>query len=145
MSLYGDVTSKQDLLDGVLERIYDEVPLTVMQGLPWSDRLRLTATLVREVLLRHPNMVALAAARPVTKRCRLALVETAELEIQRAGLSPEQAAEAVAVVASFTIGHVANEVGAGQRARRDAEFDLGIDFIISGVQRLVDGSVVPTS
>jgi AcrR family transcriptional regulator len=145
MSLYGYVRSKQDLLDGVLERVYDEMPPPVVPGLTWVERLQLTAALLRQVLLRHPNTVALAAARPVTSRGRVALLESAELELQRAGLPCDLAGEVMAVVASFTIGHVAYEVGGGLRTPRDAEFDLGLDFIVAGVQRLVDSSVVPTS
>jgi TetR/AcrR family tetracycline transcriptional repressor len=138
MSLYGYVTSKQDLLDSVLELVYDEMPLTATAGGSWSERLRHTAGLVREVLLRHPNTVGLAAARPAATRGKVGLLDAAELELQRAGLGAVQAAKVVTVVVSFTIGHVANEVGGAERHPRDAEFDLGLDFIISGVERLVD-------
>jgi AcrR family transcriptional regulator len=138
MSLYGYVSSKQDLLDGVLERVYEEMPLTVTTRGSWVERLRQTARLFRQVLLRHPNTVGLAAARPLADRAKVGLLESAETELQRAGLDAGQASEVVMVVVSFTIGHVANEVGCGEWRPRDAEFDLGLDFIISGAERLVD-------
>jgi TetR/AcrR family tetracycline transcriptional repressor len=145
MSLYGYVSSKQDLLDGVLARVYDEMPATAPVGRSWSKRLAHTARLLRQVLLRHPNTVSLAATRPEATRRRVGLLDAVELDLKGAGLSAAQAAEVVTVVVSFTIGHVANEVsGTGAPQPRDAEFDLGLDFIVTGVERLV-GRLVPAS
>src|SRR5687767_10217410 len=60
MSLYGYVDNKQDLLEGVLARVYAEMP-TDAEG-PWTTRLRTIAGRFRSVLLRHPNLVGLVAA-----------------------------------------------------------------------------------
>src|SRR5688500_11950104 len=54
MSLYGYVANKQDLVDGVLARVYAEMPRTVDGTAAWPDRLRSIAREFRRVLLRHP-------------------------------------------------------------------------------------------
>jgi AcrR family transcriptional regulator len=157
MSLYGYVTNKQDLLDGVLARVYEEMPRYIAAPGPWEQRLRVIARQFRQVLLRHPNVVSLVAARPVTSEGGLHLVESALAELRDAGLDLVSANQALTVVVGFTVGHVANQVGGvgeppapGDRERfpnvtesaalsvdHDAEFEVGLDVIVAGVSRLV--------
>jgi AcrR family transcriptional regulator len=170
MSLYGYVVNKQDLLDGVLDCVFDEMPRALAGG-PWPRQLRDTACLFREVLLRHPNTVSLVAARPVMSEGSLGLVESALAELRRAGLDVVRANRVLTVIVAFTVGHVASQVGDGERLPahemqafhhaldrnrfphvadrtaigvidRDAEFALGLDFIVAGVERLVRSVVV---
>jgi AcrR family transcriptional regulator len=161
MSLYGYVANKQDLLDGVVECVYADLPSRVMVSGAWHERLRWVARQFRHALLQHPNVVGLVAARPVGSPGGLDLVESALTGLRDAGLDLAQASQAVSVVIGFTVGHVANQVGdpaAGdvdpdrypnvtQRADLevdcDAEFDLGLDLILVGVSRLVDGDPQP--
>jgi AcrR family transcriptional regulator len=165
MSLYGYVDNKQDLLDGVLDHIYAEVPLRSGPGpapgnghdpLSWQDQLRTTAQAFRQVLLRHPNAVPLVAARPVMATGpQRALLQGTVDALGAAGLDVVHASAVVTVVLSFTIGHVANEVGrTGHRPAPgdpvvdvpdyDTEFRLGLDFIVTGVQDLVTPLPKPT-
>jgi len=163
MSLYGYVANKQDLLEGVLARVYAEMPRTGAAPGPWEQRLRRIAQQFRQVLLRHPNVVGLVAARPVTSEGGLHLVESALAELREAGLDLVSANQALNVAVGFTVGHVANQVGhlesassrpeadeldrerfpnvterAALSVDHDAEFDLGLDVIVAGVSRLVD-------
>lgn len=170
MSLYTYVSSKQDLLDGVLECVYEEVPKTVTIDGPWQERLSSAAHDFRRVLLRHPNTVGLLAARPVRSERSLTFLESSLAELRAAGLSIEQADQALTVVLSFTVGHVASEVGAADRrslveietveppidrarfpnvaeradlgpANCDGEYSLGLSFVIAGIERMADTPV----
>lgn len=170
MSLYGYVANKQDLLDGVLDCVYDEMPRSIVVDGPWQERLRVTARMFREVLLRHPHAVSLVAARPVMSEGSLGLVESALDELRRIGLDITRANQVLTVIVAFTVGHVASEVGDSDRPTaqevqafhhsldhhrfpnvadraalasidRDAEFALGLDFIVAGVERLVGSRV----
>lgn len=170
MSLYTYVSSKQDLLDGVLECVYEEVPKTVTVDGPWQERLSSAAHDFRQVLLRHPNAVGLLAARPVRSERSLNFLESSLAELRTAGLPLEQADQALTVVLSFTVGHVASEVGTADRrslvetatgeqpidrgrfpnvadlaelgpADRDAEYALGLGFVIAGVERMASTPV----
>jgi AcrR family transcriptional regulator len=139
MSLYGYVASKQDLLDGVVECVYRELPRTVGSDGPWQERLREIARGFRQVLLRHPNTVGLMAGRPWTSEASLDLVESALTELRRCGLDVVRASQVVTVIVAFTVGHVTSEVG--DRATPpdpDVSFALGLDFVVAGVERLVD-------
>ena len=161
MSLYGYVANKQDLLDGVVDCVYGEIPQSTGVRGSWSEQLRAAARQFRMVLLRHPNMVGLLARRLATGDGGLALVEAMLAELLAAGLDLEQAHQVVTVVIGFTVGHAANQVGGaplrgvdidseldGSRfpnvaARtsvvvdHEADFDLGLDFMVAGVGRML--------
>jgi len=110
--------------------------------------------------------VRLVARRPLTTEGIAAFVDSALAELQAVGLDLEMADRVLGVVASFTLGHVSEEVGDEVRAEADAsrpqrdaidatrfpllarvgemkptdydrEFDLGIDFIVAGLERLL--------
>ena len=172
MSLYGYVDSKEDLIEGVVEQVFRQMPLIVPGPGRWQDRLRRHAQAYRAVLLDHPNAVRLVARRPLTTEGIAAFVDSALAELQALGLDLEMADRVLGVVASFTLGHVAEQVGdevrAGSEAARpgrdtidatrfpllarvgemkptdyDREFDLGMDFIVAGLERLLpDGADV---
>lgn len=171
MSLYTYVASKQDLLDGVLECVYQEMPKVISVDGPWQERLRSASRAFRQVLLRHPNTVALLAARPVRNEGSLNLVESSLGELTATGLKIDQADQVLSLIVAFTVGHVASEVGDGyerpiddfeafhrslDRGRypnvvarsahgppnRDKEFALGLDFIVAGIEQLINDVVV---
>lgn len=175
MSLYSYVENKQDLVDGVVAQVYSEMPLISRDdSQPWPASVRLHAGKFREVLLRHPNAVGLLAARPVVTEPAVDLVESALRELQAIGLGAQDADRVLTVIVSFTVGHVAatvsdaeprpvDEVRAMQRrldpARYphvrtreriavpdpDAEFSLGMDLIIAGIERLLEQTRAPQS
>ena len=113
MSLYSYVRSKQDLLDGVVERVYRELPpvVEVEAGRPWQDVLRDAAWTLRRVLLRHPNTVCLMAGLPTLSAGNLGVAEPVLARLRDLGLDLVRASQAVTVVVSFTVGHVASEAG----------------------------------
>jgi TetR/AcrR family transcriptional regulator, tetracycline repressor protein len=167
MSLYGYVDSKEDLIEGVVEQVFRQMPLIVPGPGRWQDRLRRHAATYRSVLLDHPNAVRLVARRPLTTEGTAAFVDSALAELQAVGLDLALADRVLGVIGAFTLGHVAEEVGdevrAGTASRRpprwdvidarrfphlaavgemkptdyDQEFDLGMDFIIAGIEQLL--------
>jgi TetR/AcrR family transcriptional regulator, tetracycline repressor protein len=164
MSLYGYVESKEDLVEGVVELIFGEMPLVMPGPEPWQERIRRHAGIYRSVLLSHPNAVRLVAGRPLVTEGTAAYVDSAVCELRAIGLDVETADRVLGVIASFTLGHVSEQTGAGRRTsspgevldlsrfpdlaevedlgkmtptRYDAEFELGLDFIVAGVERLL--------
>jgi TetR/AcrR family tetracycline transcriptional repressor len=159
MSLYGYVRSKKDLLEGVVDCVYREIPPMVDSNGQWQERLRDTALMFRQVLLRHPNLVNMVAARPFLNEGNLCLAESALSQLRLSGLDLVRASQVVTVVVAFTVGHVVSEVGDGgteshrsiDSARfpniaerctlgpldRDASFALGLDFTVAGVEGLM--------
>ncbi len=164
MSLYGYVDSKEDLIEGVVEQVFRQMPLIVPGPGEWQVRLRRHAATYRAVLLDHPNAVRLVARRPLNTEGTAAFVDSALAELQAIGLDLTSADRVLGVIASFTLGHVTEEVGDELRARapsppRDSidplrfphlaavgrmkptdyhlEFEMGMDFIIAGIERLL--------
>jgi TetR/AcrR family transcriptional regulator, tetracycline repressor protein len=165
MSLYGYVSSKEDLIEGVVEQVFRQMPLIVPGPGRWQDRLRRHANAYRKVLLDHPNAVRLVAGRPLTTEGTAAFVDSALAELQAVGLDLATADRVLGVIAAFTLGHVAERVGGQNResahrpSGRDAldpqrfprlaaviemkstnydrEFDLGMDFIVAGLEQLL--------
>lgn len=62
MSLYYHVTSKDDILDGMLDVIYGEI-YSPGAGTPWRAEMELRARSTREVFARHPWAVGIDARR----------------------------------------------------------------------------------
>jgi TetR/AcrR family tetracycline transcriptional repressor len=164
MSIYGYVDSKGDLIEGVVEQVFRQMPLIVPGPGRWQDRLRRHAGAYRSVLLDHPNAVRLVARRPLNTEGTAAFVDSALAELRGLGLDLAMADRVLGVIASFTLGHVAEQVGDELRARTpaprrdtidgdrfphlaavgeikptdyDQEFELGLDFIVAGLERLL--------
>jgi len=53
MSLYTHVRNKDDLLDGMVDAVISEIPLSA-DGVDWKSALRQRALAARRVVLRHP-------------------------------------------------------------------------------------------
>ncbi|HKH04391.1 MAG TPA: TetR/AcrR family transcriptional regulator C-terminal domain-containing protein [Acidimicrobiales bacterium] len=166
MSLYSYVESKQDLIEGVVEQVFREMPLIVEGEGQWRDRLREQAGTFRRVLLAHPNTITLVAGRPIVTDRTRAYVESALLELQRYGLDLVTADLVLGLIASFVIGHVSEQVGEESRTAagyvtvepegtdaarfpnvtalvregvtdRDREFAFGLDVLIAGIASLL--------
>ena len=167
MSLYGYVDSKEDLIEGVVEQVFRKMPLIVPGPGRWQDRLRRHAASYRSVLLAHPNAVRLVAGRPLATEGTAAFVESALVEIRAIGLELATADRVLGVIAAFILGQVSEEVGDELRSPRrrpapaphetidasrfphlaavgamkpsdyDAQFDLGISFIVAGIEQML--------
>ena len=165
MSLYGYVRSKQDLIEGVVEQVFRQMPLIVPGPGLWQDRIRRHAGAYRQVLLDHPNAVRLVAGRPLITEGTAAFVDSALAELTNIGLELPLADRVLGVIASFTLGLASEQVGDELRAAApaptvgrsidgdrfprlaalgemkptdyDQEFELGLDFIVGGIERLL--------
>jgi AcrR family transcriptional regulator len=153
MSLYGHVDSKDDLIDGVVEQVFRQMPLVAPGPDPWEDRLRQYAAAYRKVLLDHPNTVQLVSRRRQNSEGIVAFVVSALRELTALGLDPVRAERVLRVIANFTLGHVTEQVGDEARTRQsalraglppppvdpahDEAFELGIDFIVAGIDHLL--------
>lgn len=165
MSLYSYVESKEDLIDGVVEQVFRQMPLIVPGPGRWQNRLRRHVAAYRRVLLDHPNVVRLVGRRPLSTEGIAAFVDSALAELRSVGLDLATADRVLGVIAGFTLGHVSEQVGDEVRAGTppaplsgavdpqrfpnlaavgemkptdfDQEFELGVDFIIAGIERLL--------
>jgi AcrR family transcriptional regulator len=134
MSLYGYVRSKQDLIEGVVEQVFRQMPLIVPGPGTWQDRVRRHAATYRQVLLDHPNAVRLVAGRPVITEGTAAFVDSALAELTSMGLELELADR---VPERFPF---VSQIDEMKPVDYDQEFALGLDFIVAGLERLLGSS-----
>src|SRR4051812_47609958 len=160
MSLYHHVPSKQALLDGVVELVLDEARVPETAG-DWRAALRGWAQAFRAAAHEHPNVVRLFATHALAAPAWAGVVEDLLEALRAGGLNDERAVHAYRLVATFATGYVLYELrqadqpeldhylsqlspaaypathalaGALTSADRDAEYELGLESLLAGVQ-----------
>ncbi|WP_113699510.1 TetR/AcrR family transcriptional regulator [Nonomuraea lactucae] len=110
MSLYNHVSNKDDLLDGMLDRVTDEIELP--EGGPdWRHRARRRAISAHAVLMRHPWAAAMWASRLNPGPARMRYVDTALRHLREAGLSPGLLDRAFHTIENHIAGHALQALG----------------------------------
>jgi AcrR family transcriptional regulator len=126
MSLYHYVRDKEDLLDGLVERLLGELALPDF-SLPGEERLHALASSMRQAAARHPDVFPLMLGRPVATPAALAVRELVYAALRDAGVSDELVPRAERLLSTFVIGFAASEVGgrfaAHDQEIRDADFE----------------------
>ena len=139
MSLYSHVPNKDQLLLGVVNLATSEIVLLEPGTPPW-EALRVITRDFRRVALLHPNLVPLIVRQPPTGSQGLYVLEAALDALRRAGLGPEEAAQAYRVSASFAIGFVSLECGG---FFKPLDFDAGEQVApvdLSALPRIVESA-----
>jgi AcrR family transcriptional regulator len=102
MALYWHFRSKDELLDGLVERVWSEIDISVDPDAPWPEQLRKLLTSFLAVLRAHPAAPQLLApAEKMKGEAALAAVEVTLEVLRRAGFSVEDAS-AIARSAQWT-------------------------------------------
>lgn len=162
MSLYNHVPSKDALLDGMVEVLLRglEVPA---ENIDWETRVRESYRRFRSLAHSHPNVFPLLIVRPPDTMDGAWLVETFLETLHAAGFDTKTALQAYRTITSFAVGYVMSEIrgfamepGDGRTGARglqkedfprlaelasslgeidrDAEFEGGLDLILSSLQ-----------
>ncbi len=109
MSLYHHVANKDDILDGMVERVFAEIELPPTD-LGWKEAMTRRTDSARAALVRHPWAVALVETRsapgPATLRHHDAVLGCC----RRAGFSVAMSAHAFSLIDSYLYGFVLQEV-----------------------------------
>lgn len=114
MSLYWHVPGKDALLDGVVGLVLAEVADEREQLDDWRDDLAAFAHTFRGVMLRHPDVTALIAARPLGAYAAAArMTGKAIARLEAAGFDRQTAIRASRSVARYVVGFVLAEVAGG--------------------------------
>ena len=146
MSLYHHVRDKNDLLDGLVERLLAELSLPD-PSLTGEERLHALASSMRQTAARHPDAFPLLLGRPVATPAALAVRDLAYTALKDAGVPDELVPRAERLLSTFVIGFAASEVGgrfaAHDRAVRDADFEWAWQHIVARLER--SSSLEPTA
>lgn len=126
MAPYRYIGSKEDLLRALANRYLDEVDYPDAAALRWDDYLREVFRSVRQILLRRPELVEIAARHRVNGLAGYRGAELVLGALRQAGLGRASAVSAFTALYAFTIGFVQQEVPGASRAARLAERLVGI-------------------
>ena len=162
MSLYNHVPNKGALLDGMVEVLLGEVEIPP-RSKEWEERVRDGYRAFRRLAHEHPNVFPLLVERPPETMDGVWLVEEFLQTLREAGFGAEEALHAFRSLSSYTFGYAMAEIrgfalepegsrlGAralspeefpnlcelGPRLERvdhDAEFEFGLDLLLSGLR-----------
>jgi AcrR family transcriptional regulator len=138
MSLYNHVRDKEDLLDGVVERIMAEFQFPRGPRDDWLAYGRALAGGWRAVLKAHPNVMTLFAHRhkPMRSPTSMRPMEEALRTLRELGLSVEESARAFQVIGGYIMGYVMMENG--------RMFTPGDDGDAQALARQIPGDELPS-
>ncbi len=161
MSLYNHVPNKSALLDGMVEVLLGELEVPP-ETYGWEERIREGYGAFRRLAHEHPNVFPLLVNRPPETMDGVWLVEEFLRTLEEAGFGKETGLHAFRSLSSYTFGYAMAEIrgfalepdGSRLGAQRlspqdfpriselrpqlekvdhDAEFEFGLDLILSGL------------
>src|ERR1700759_5873636 len=113
MALYWHFRSKEDLLAGLSDHIWNEVDLAFDQSAPWPDQLRAIMKSLVEVLRAHPSGAQLVLVNEKEGEGPMRAAEIALGLLRGAGFDPQQASEITRAGVGKAISLGMNEPGFG--------------------------------
>jgi AcrR family transcriptional regulator len=134
MALYHHVSDKQDLLDGLVERLLGELPVPD-PSLPWQQRLAALGASLRATAARHPDVFLMLLRRPAATPGAQRTREAVYGALRDAGVPGELVPRAERLLSTFMIGFAASEA-CGRFAAHDRAL---LDEDLAWAQALVLG------
>src|SRR5215218_2994454 len=155
MSLYNHVPNKSALLDGMVEVLLGELEIPP-EDEGWERRIREAYRAFRRLAHEHPNVFPLLVVRPPDTMDRVWLVEEFLKTLRDAGFEPQTALYAFRVLSSYASGYAMEPAGGRlgaatlspddfphiheldtplRKVDHDAEFEFGLDLILTGLQK----------
>ena len=119
MALYWHFRSKDELLEGVAARIFEEIDLSVNASATWPEQLRALLGSMLGVLRAYPSAAILISTRTVSSEGGLLATEVALDILRRGGFTPAEATQ----IARHAFSTITNLVGGepGVVAREESE------------------------
>lgn len=108
MSLYYYVASKEELLDAMIDVVFDEIELPP-QDADWQSAMRRRSVSARQVLARHPWAIVLMESRTSPGPANLRHREAVTACLRRAGFSVVMATHANWLLDSYVYGFALQE------------------------------------
>lgn len=111
MALYWHFREKEQLLDGIAERLFSDVVLPASTDGPWDERLRDALAAILAAVRPHPAVANLAGTRILASEAGLVVAEWLLGLLREARFTSEEAAELGSYLLSAIITMVAAEPG----------------------------------
>jgi len=110
MTVYYYVANKEEILDGIIDLVFSEIELPLIDG-DWRQELLRRAESARRTLRAHPWAIGLMESRTTPGPATLRHHDVVIAALRGAGFSPEATAHAYALLDSYTYGFALQEAG----------------------------------
>ncbi len=110
MALYNHVDNKDGLLDGMLDRVADEIELPD-SGPDWQHGARRRAISAHAVLMRHPWAAAVWTSRLSPGPARMRYMDSALRSLREAGFPPALLDRTFHAIENHIVGHAMQALG----------------------------------
>lgn len=117
MALYAHVGDKEGLLDGLVERIIDEMPAPDAQA-DWKTRLEQLAAASYDVAHRHPQAYPLLLTRPAVTRGAVRVREAMFNALLDAGVPDAEVPRVERLISTIALGYAVAETTGRFRSGR---------------------------
>lgn len=124
MSVYHYVASKDDLLDNLVDVVFEEIDLPDARR-PWREEMRRRAQSTRTSLRQHPWAIGLLESRTSPGPATLRHHDTVLACLRHAGFSREMTAHAYALIDSYVYGFALQEASLPFNAEEPVEAVAG--------------------
>jgi len=111
MALYWHFRSKEELLDGMAARIFEEIDPSVDASATWQEQMRALLGSMLDALRAHPSSATLLSTRTASSEGSLRATEVALDILGRGGFSPTQATQVARHAVSTLTNLVSGEPG----------------------------------
>jgi AcrR family transcriptional regulator len=123
MSLYNHVANKDDILDGIVDLVFNEIALPAEQA-GWKTAMRTRAISAHEALLRHPWATSMMQSRtrpgPATMRHHNSVLGS----LRKAGFTVVMSAHAFSVIDGYVYGFALQQINLPLQSREQVA-DVG--------------------
>ena len=142
MALYRHVESKADLMDGVVERLLDEVE-DPGDDVDWQDRLTTMGRSIRAIARRHPAVFPLLLQRPASTPTAVGSRNRIYDALIEAGVPAHQVPRLERLISTMVLGFAASEAAGRFRAHSrkviDADYDALSTIIAQTINAHIEG------
>jgi AcrR family transcriptional regulator len=144
MITYYYVKSKNEMLDLVIERVWQDIPMPAAEIGDWQERLRVLVLSVREALIKYPGLVQVIQTRPLAPSAR-EIAEFCDQLLIEAGMDETMVYGVFFALYHYMLGAIPSEIqarsgGAVAGDELAARFAIGLDVVLEGVAVAVAGS-----
>jgi AcrR family transcriptional regulator len=130
MALYGYFRNKDALLDGLIGKILEKLPIPDSE-LHWAKRIEALAIEIRQIAHRYPGVFPLLLSRPSVAPESVKVIEPIYQALIDAGIPPAQVPRMERLISTFVLGFAVSELSGrfsdGSLTPHDRREQLGPD------------------
>ncbi len=144
MALYRHVKDKSDLLDGVVERLLDEIPAPA-EDQPWDEQLRSMGTALRATARRHPAVFPLLLQLSATTTEALVVRNRVHESLRAAGVPDTDVERLERLMSTMVLGFAVSEACGRFRRHSRRTIDADYERLLEIIALAIDASIAASS